>query len=152
MVLQASLIGTSINERLTQWMDDEGMAPKFMKDKDWAAWNWPEVTQEELDRATNAIGRFFKSHTADELEAESTRRGIRLHKVCNSADTLHHVQLQARGFWVDLALDYLDDSIVYPGAFAKLSRTPMQDWHCAPLIGEHNREVYMGELGLSKKT
>jgi len=151
MVLQASLMGTRINQRLTKWMDDEGMAPTFMKEKDWEQWDWAQVTQEELDQLTDSIGRFFKAHTADELEEESTKRGIRLHKVCNSADTLANVQLKARDFWVNMPFDYLDDTIVYPGAFTKLSITPMKDWRRAPLIGEHNREIYMDEMGLSEQ-
>ncbi len=151
MVLQASLMGTRINQRLTKWMADEGMAPVFMKEKDWEQWDWLKVTQDELDQLTDAIGRFFKTHTADELEEESTKRGIRMHKVCNSADTLANIQLKARDFWVNMAFDYLNDTIVYPGGFTKLSVTPMKDWRRAPLIGEHNREVYIDELGLSEQ-
>lgn len=150
MVFQASLMGTRINQRLTKWMEDEGMAPLFMKEKDWEQWDWLQVTQDELDQLTDAIGRFFKAHTADELEEESTKRGIRMHKVCNSADTFANVQLKARAFWVSMAFDYLDDTIIYPGAFTKLSVTAMKDWRRAPLIGEHNREVYIDELGLSE--
>ena len=151
MVLQASLMGTRINQRLTQWMDDKGMAPAFMKEKNWDQWDWLQVTQDELDQLTDAIGRFFKTHTADELEEESTKRGIRMHKVCNSADTLANVQLKARDFWVDMVFDHLNDTITYPGAFTKLSQTPINDWRRAPLIGEHNREIYIDELGLSEQ-
>ncbi|MFC1534960.1 CaiB/BaiF CoA transferase family protein [Thermodesulfobacteriota bacterium] len=151
MVLQASLMGTRINKLLTKWMDDENMAPPFMKEMDWDKWDWLKVTQDELDRFTEAVSRFFKAHTADELEEESTKRGVRLHKICNSADTLANVQLEARGFWVDMEFDNLDINITYPGAFAKFSRTPMKEWRRAPLIGEHNEEVYMKELGISEQ-
>jgi crotonobetainyl-CoA:carnitine CoA-transferase CaiB-like acyl-CoA transferase len=151
MVLQASLMGTRINERLTKWMDEEGMAPQFMKDMDWESWDWMKVTQDELDRLTEAISRFFRSFTADYLEEESTRRGIRMHKVCNSADTLENVQLKARNFWENMELDYLGEKIIYPGAFAKLSVTPMNEWRRAPLVGEHNEEVYLKEMGMSER-
>jgi crotonobetainyl-CoA:carnitine CoA-transferase CaiB-like acyl-CoA transferase len=43
----------------------------------------------------------------------------------------------------------LDANITYPGAFAKLSKTPVEIKRRAPLIGEHNNEVYQDELGLS---
>ena len=46
------------------------------------------------------IHGFFKAHTAEELEEESIKRGIRMHKVCNTADTLANIQLKARNFWV----------------------------------------------------
>jgi crotonobetainyl-CoA:carnitine CoA-transferase CaiB-like acyl-CoA transferase len=40
--------------------------------------------------------------------------------------------------------------ITYPGAFAKLSETPLAFNKRAPLIGEHNSDIYEKELGMSK--
>jgi crotonobetainyl-CoA:carnitine CoA-transferase CaiB-like acyl-CoA transferase len=40
---------------------------------------------------------------------------------------------------------------MYPGPFVKASETRCEVSKRAPLIGEHNEEIYMGELGFSKE-
>jgi crotonobetainyl-CoA:carnitine CoA-transferase CaiB-like acyl-CoA transferase len=45
----------------------------------------------------------------------------------------------------------LHNTITYPGAFIKASETPCVNTIRAPHIGEHNEEIYMGELGMSRK-
>jgi crotonobetainyl-CoA:carnitine CoA-transferase CaiB-like acyl-CoA transferase len=45
----------------------------------------------------------------------------------------------------------LGDTLQYPGAPAKMKETPWKIYRRAPLIGEHNEEVYEKELGLSKE-
>ena len=44
----------------------------------------------------------------------------------------------------------LGTTLTYPGAFVKASETPLGIRRRAPLIGEHNEEVY-SELGIVKK-
>jgi formyl-CoA transferase len=60
-------------------------------------------------------------------------------------------QHQARGFWQKIDHPELGISIDYPGGFAKFSEGACQIWRRAPLIGEHNEEIYGGELGLTKE-
>ena len=149
-VLSAGRTGVRTNQKLTEWMDSEGMAPGFMKEKDWERWDWLQTTQHEFDSLTRAINLFFKAHTGQELQEEAVKRDVQLNKVCDSADTVSNVQLRARQFWVNIEHDELDDTITYPGAFAKFSLTPIEARHRAPLIGEHNDDIYRKELGLSK--
>jgi formyl-CoA transferase len=60
-------------------------------------------------------------------------------------------QLKYRGFWERLEHSELGTEITYPGAFIKMSQTPLKLYRRAPLIGEHNEEVYVGELGMTKE-
>jgi crotonobetainyl-CoA:carnitine CoA-transferase CaiB-like acyl-CoA transferase len=60
-------------------------------------------------------------------------------------------QLKSREYWVDLEHPELGTKITYPGPFVKLSETPIRINRRAPLIGEHNEEIYIKELGMTHK-
>jgi len=60
-------------------------------------------------------------------------------------------QLDARNFFVDVEHPNLGVTIKYPGVPYRLSETPAGIARCAPLIGEHNQEIYEKELGLPKE-
>lgn len=139
--LQAGIIGARSNPKLTEWMDSEGMAPSLMKEKDWAKWDWMKSTQTEVDTIILAISWFFRTHTKEEIQDQGRKRDIILYAVSTIPDILKNVQLKDRNFWVDMHHDELADTLTYPGAFVKFSRTPIDRWRRAPLIGEHNDEI-----------
>ena len=58
-------------------------------------------------------------------------------------------QLAARDYWRTLAHPELGQSFRYPGPFASFSATPLAYRRRPPRIGEHNDDIYRGELGLS---
>jgi crotonobetainyl-CoA:carnitine CoA-transferase CaiB-like acyl-CoA transferase len=64
-------------------------------------------------------------------------------------DLLEYPQLVERDFWTEVPHPELDAKITYPGAFAKLTETACGIRFRAPLIGEHNDEIYRKELGMS---
>ena len=57
-------------------------------------------------------------------------------------------QLASRDFWVEVEHPELGATITYPGAPYKSDQTPWRIRRRAPLIGEHNQEIY-AELGLT---
>jgi CoA:oxalate CoA-transferase len=58
-------------------------------------------------------------------------------------------QYRARGFFQ--GVDHpLTGPISYPGAPFRMSQTRWRLERPAPLLGEHNEEIYLGRLGLSK--
>jgi crotonobetainyl-CoA:carnitine CoA-transferase CaiB-like acyl-CoA transferase len=59
-------------------------------------------------------------------------------------------QHAARDFWQEIHHPELGCSITYPGGFAKLSEGACRVRRRAPQIGEHNEEVYCGEMGMTK--
>ena len=132
-------------------MDSEGMAPNFLMDMDWQTFDMTSVTQEDLDHVSQPISEFFKTHTMNELYQGALRKRIMLYPVHTIKEVVEDAHLEARGFWTDVEHPELDTNITYPGAFVKLSNNPLRIWRRAPLIGEHNREVYQEELGFSKQ-
>jgi crotonobetainyl-CoA:carnitine CoA-transferase CaiB-like acyl-CoA transferase len=63
-------------------------------------------------------------------------------------DLLVDPNLAVRGFWAPMEHPELGTTIPYPRQFARSSESEMAMRSRAPLIGEHNAEVY-AELGLS---
>jgi len=66
------------------------------------------------------------------------------------ADLLENPQLESREFWSEVYYPELDGDIVHPGAFAKFTSAELKLERRAPLIGEHNEEVYTGKLNFTK--
>ncbi len=60
-----------------------------------------------------------------------------------------NAQLWDRGFFIKVDSPRHGTTLVYPGAPYKMSESPWQLRNAAPSIGQHNSEVYGGELGLS---
>jgi crotonobetainyl-CoA:carnitine CoA-transferase CaiB-like acyl-CoA transferase len=148
--IMGGMTGAKTNEALTRWMDSEGMAPDFVKEIDWEKFDMSEMTQELQDQLSEPISKFFMKHTKSELYKGAIERHIMLYPVCNSKDILQNPQLKSREFWKELWHPELSNTITYPGAWLKSSEMNLDIRYRAPLIGEHNSEIYH-ELGLSDK-
>jgi len=143
---------------MVEWLASEGMAAD-LTDESWrilvehagpGPFTQAAVTEEELAHVDDLLTRFFLRHSKAELSREAQRRGIMLFPVHTPRDLVHHPQLRAREFFVPLHHADLQDTLLYPGAPYKLSETPWQLRRRAPLLGEHNEEIYGGELGVSR--
>jgi len=138
------------NRAFVEWMDSEGMATDFLRQVDWDSLDPREVESEFWEKMEEAMARFFLSHTKAELYHGALQRDIILYPLSTIGDLLANEQLKARGFWIEVEHSELGEKITYPGPFIKMGETPLQIRRRAPLIGEHNEEVYEGVLGLSK--
>jgi len=139
------------NTPLIEWMDSEGMADDFLREFDWDTFNLHTTTQEVVDRISEPTAKFFGAHTKAELYEGALKHRAQLYPVATTTDILESVQLDARDFWAEIEHPELGTTITYPGRFAKASETPPAISRRAPLIGEHNREVYERELGMSSE-
>jgi crotonobetainyl-CoA:carnitine CoA-transferase CaiB-like acyl-CoA transferase len=149
-----SIIGGTIGTRrmtlLVEWMDSEGMAPEFLKTKDWTTLDFTTMEQEELDRLSAPIADFFKSKTKQVLSEGAAKRGISLFPQSKPKELLDSKQLMHRNYWQNTYHPELDAEITYPGPWMKPSKTPLSIRHRPPLIGEHNHDIYVNMLGLSE--
>jgi crotonobetainyl-CoA:carnitine CoA-transferase CaiB-like acyl-CoA transferase len=139
--------GRKTNQALVQWMDGKGMAPDFLKQKDWRSFNIAQVTQAEIDQMEEPIGRFFQTITKREFLEGAIQREMLGYPVSTVEEIFQDEQLTARAFWQSMDHPELGVPLSYPGGFAKFSETPCKIWRRAPSIGEHNEEVY-AELGI----
>jgi crotonobetainyl-CoA:carnitine CoA-transferase CaiB-like acyl-CoA transferase len=144
-----SVLGPSLP--LIRWMDSEGYTNDFIKAFDWNRPDFPKISQEEMDQIEEPTGRFFLAHTKAELLEGAVKYRILMYPVMTTSDMLDNPQLAYRGFWQEVAHPELGVSIKYPGAFTQSTEAPPRISRRAPLIGEHNREVYEGELGVSRE-
>src|SRR5499433_1726017 len=77
------------------------------------------------------------------------RNGLYLGAVRAPEQLLDDVHLHNRGFWKEVEHPELGRSFVYPGEAAIYNGSPWRLSRRAPLIGEHNVDIFCGELGLS---
>jgi benzylsuccinate CoA-transferase BbsE subunit len=146
-----ALITGGLNPRnvrnLAALMDSFGMAgdlndPKY-QDPVVVAANASHIIDELL-------AGFIASLPADEVYHAAQERGFTWGAVRAPEELLDDPHLHDRGFWKQVEHPELGRSFVYPGEAAIFSDSP---WHIsrrAPLIGEHNTEIYCAELGLSQ--
>jgi crotonobetainyl-CoA:carnitine CoA-transferase CaiB-like acyl-CoA transferase len=141
----------SSTKRLVEWMDEEGMAEDWLKEVDWVnEYNAATLRQEFAEKVEAEVEKFTRTKTKMELYEEGgVNRRILLAPVSNARDICENKQLKSREYWMDLEHPELDETLTYCGAFLKISGTPVAYRRRAPLIGEHNDEIYLGELGLS---
>jgi crotonobetainyl-CoA:carnitine CoA-transferase CaiB-like acyl-CoA transferase len=149
--LMGGKLGAKSNEVVARWIIEEGMAPEFFKKIDWPSLDMARQTQEDQERLENVVAGFFARYTKEELYRRANREGVLLCPQSSCKDILENTQLQSRDFWVKVGHPELGSSITYPGPFLKASRTPPLIRRRAPLVGEHNEEVYKRELGLSEE-
>ena len=127
-----------------------------MKTKDWSTWTpglFMKPTEEDLAHITDMedrIERFFMTMTKQEIYAQTLKRRLLLAPVATEADIARDVQLKAREYFVSVDhTDTVGRTLTMPGAFAKLSETPITINRRAPRLGEHNDEIYGSLLGRS---
>jgi benzylsuccinate CoA-transferase BbsE subunit len=143
--------GQKTNRALTEWMESHGMAPDFMKQKNWDKFDVFTMTQEEVDQMESAIGKFFRNRTKAEFLKEAVERGMLGYPISSADDILADDQLKVRDFWQEFPLPGCSEPVKFPGAFAQFS-----DMACGirlrpPLLGEHTNTVLTGELGFAEK-
>jgi CoA:oxalate CoA-transferase len=68
---------------------------------------------------------------------------------CSTEDIVNCAQLKAREYFVEIDHPYMG-RILIPGAPFKMSETPWAIRSTAPLLGEHNQEIY-SQLGHTKE-
>lgn len=132
---------------LVEYMHESGMAPEWLRQIDWKAYNHNDLDADSVARLEQAFGAFFASRTRRELYEEALRRRILLAPCNDAREILAQPQLGSRGLFTTLEYPELGAALVHPAFFAKSSACAIGVRHRAPRVGEHNAAVF-GELGV----
>ncbi len=103
---------------------------------------------EHIDELDAIIISWLMEHETEELFREGQKRGLPFGIPASSRMLLDSRHLKERGYFVEV--DHpMTGKIRYPGAQVKMGDLPYE-LKRAPLLGEHNEEIYGKRLGYSK--
>jgi len=149
-VLLGGTVGARTGRQLTEWIESEGMDSTYLQTVDWDNFDMANVTQEVIDQISTPIEEFFLPRTKRELLEGAMKRGVSLCPLFSMKNLLDDTTLKNRNFWVEIEHSELRASVSYPREFVKSSEKALSTRFRAPLIGEHNEEIY-SEIGLSRE-
>jgi len=139
---------------LMRWLGEQGWCDAATANRDWigfgAALASGAEPMSEYDRARKILSTFTASKTKAELLQLAIEKGFLFAPISTIEDVVESPQLRARDYFQDLEHPELGRSFRYPGPFVKFSESPIKYRRRPPLIGEHNRDIYCGELELSE--
>lgn len=137
---------------VVKWMDEEGIAPEWLKSFDWVnEFDTSKISQELVDRIANEIVNFLLTKSKVEIMERALKDNIIVAPVNTAKDIWENQHLLARNFWVKVEHPELGNSLSYCGPFVKMGETPLRINRRPPLIGEHNEEVYEEELHFERE-
>jgi benzylsuccinate CoA-transferase BbsE subunit len=102
-ILYGGAAGRRTNERLVSWMSERGIAPGPLAAIAWDKFDATRLSQEEIDALEAPIAEFFGSLTKREFLEGANRREMLGYPVFEPADIADDPQLEARGFWQNVA-------------------------------------------------
>ena len=105
--------------------------------------------REHAPEITARIAPWFRDKKKEETFHAAQERRIPFGLIPTTEDLRNLVQLKAREWFVEVEHP-MTGRVAYPGAPFKMSETPWEIRHGAPLLGEHNWEVYGERLGYSR--
>jgi crotonobetainyl-CoA:carnitine CoA-transferase CaiB-like acyl-CoA transferase len=126
---------------LVAWMREEGFDSPILEAHDWNGPARFTVPQAAYDEVTASIGDFLRTRTLDELVEKGMKRRILLAPIHSVAQLLEAEQLVDRGFYREVRDEARDATARHPGAFARLSATPLREPGPAPEVGADTDEV-----------
>jgi crotonobetainyl-CoA:carnitine CoA-transferase CaiB-like acyl-CoA transferase len=102
------------------------------------------MVQEALD---TKLSDWTRGHDKLALMEALQRAGIAAGAVLSAPELMADPQLNARGFFVELAAPHIE-SFPYPGSPVRIDDKHADGWTAAPRLGEHNESALQELLGL----
>jgi len=121
-----------------------GSPPELMD----AVFEDQQMRRENSDLIDPRVTAFAQEHTKEELFHEGQRRHLAVTPVYRPEEYAQSPQVRARGLFLEVEHPEVG-RYQEVGPLHKLGRTPGSVRRPPPHAGEHNRDIYCGELGLS---
>lgn len=152
------LFGTAFGhftKRLMDWIYEEGMCDEATHNMDWVRFGGELFAGGDalatFERLKLIVEDFTKTKTKAELLQGALQRTLLIAPVSTIDEVVNSPQLAARNYWQEMTHPELGQTFKYPGPFVKFSETPIVYRRRPPLVGEHNQEIFVGELGLTEQ-
>lgn len=150
-IVMGGATGARSMKALSKWMDEEGMGNAYLTEVSWSALDFSKLTTEMVDNVVEPIRKFFELHTKDELFSGALERGVMLNPVSTLKEITENPQLKSRDFWSEVKDAGIGDKFLCCKLPFQISGKAPYSAGRAPLVGEHNKQVYSDELGLSEE-
>ena len=137
---------------LLAWLEEEGLIDdlaEFLNRPTREAMRRGDAEALEHQRRVAGVMRELAARTdADALFKRAQSLGFQWGIVNAPEDVLADPHFQARGFPTEVEHPELGETFIYAGAPYDLPKARWAIRRRAPLLGEHNEELYIGELGM----
>jgi len=103
-----------------------------------------------IDALTPLLTEWTMQYTKDEVFRMAQAGHVPLAPAYTAQEVVNSPQIIARDYFVEIDHPEIGQ-VRYPGAPYTLSETPWRIARRAPLLGEHNEEIYCGRLGYTRQ-
>jgi len=121
--------------------------PELLKDE---RFETHTTRQEHVQEFDEIFFAWLKEQTKEELFHMAQALRVMAGPVYRTDEMFDDPQLKAREYFVEVDHPKVG-KVIYPGAPFKMLETPWQVRRSAPLLGEHNEEIYCERLGYTKE-
>ncbi|MDD4859603.1 MAG: CoA transferase [Dehalococcoidales bacterium] len=105
---------------------------------------------EYWDSLRPLIADWIKDKTKAEIFEAGKAKGVPLSRVNTMEDVLNNPQFQERGAFVEVSHP-VAGKLTYPGGPYKFTASPWAIRSPAPMLGQHNLDIYVNRLGYTRK-
>lgn len=126
---------------------------RLMGNPEWALadrFKGKEARAKNCKELNSLIGEWVKDQYKQEIYHKAQALGVPIAPYNSTKEVVENKQMESRGFFVEISHPEAG-TFKYPGVPYRFSGTPYAPGSPAPVLGQHNREVYCNRLGFSEE-